>query len=217
MGYRRKRRTRCWRRSGWTGRSRRAHRQALRRPEAAVVDRGARSYTIRKWSFLTSRPRRSIRGSAQPVGPAARASHSQGRTVVLTTHYLDEAEALCEQVRDHGRRGGSCGLGAPATLVRGLDAPTRIGIEGGLLSVDEAARGCSPRRQRRRRARSHSPSPRVSPATGCWRPSPSCNALNGLSVRWRHARRRVPPADRTGVPRMIRWGGFARWRGAMLL
>ena len=63
----------------------------------------------------------------------------QGRTVVLTTHYLDEAEALCERVAimDEGR---ILELGPPATLVRGLDAPTRIGIESGLVAIDEARR-----------------------------------------------------------------------------
>ncbi len=63
----------------------------------------------------------------------------QGRTVVLTTHYLDEAEALCERVAimDEGR---ILELGPPATLVRGLDAPTRISIESGVVAVDEARR-----------------------------------------------------------------------------
>jgi ABC-2 type transport system ATP-binding protein len=65
--------------------------------------------------------------------------NAQGRTVMLTTHYLDEAELLCDRVAimDHGK---ILELGPPASLVRGLDAPTRIGIETGLLSVDEARR-----------------------------------------------------------------------------
>ncbi len=64
---------------------------------------------------------------------------AQGRTVVLTTHYLDEAESLCDRVAimDHGRILQS---GPPATLVRDLDAPTRISIETGTLTA-EAARG----------------------------------------------------------------------------
>jgi len=68
-----------------------------------------------------------------------RGLNAQGRTVVLTTHYLDEAEALCDRVAimDHGK---ILELGPPATLVRGLDAPTRISIETGLLGVDEAKR-----------------------------------------------------------------------------
>jgi ABC-2 type transport system ATP-binding protein len=68
-----------------------------------------------------------------------RAINNQGRTVVLTTHYMDEAETLCDRVAimDHGRILRS---GPPAELVRGLDAATRISIESGALPVDEAHR-----------------------------------------------------------------------------
>jgi ABC-2 type transport system ATP-binding protein len=60
-----------------------------------------------------------------------------GRTVMLTTHHLDEAETLCDRVAimDHGR---ILELGPPATLVRGLRAPTRISVESGVLAVEEA-------------------------------------------------------------------------------
>ncbi|GAA1734180.1 ABC transporter ATP-binding protein [Luedemannella helvata] len=63
--------------------------------------------------------------------------NDQGRTVVLTTHYLDEAEQLCDRVSimDSGRILQS---GPPATLVRGLDAPTRISIESGTLAEAQA-------------------------------------------------------------------------------
>lgn len=61
----------------------------------------------------------------------------QGRTVVLTTHYMDEAEVLCDRVAimDAGR---ILRLGPPAVLVRGLDAPSRISIPSGALTVEEA-------------------------------------------------------------------------------
>ncbi|HLL68615.1 MAG TPA: ABC transporter ATP-binding protein [Micromonosporaceae bacterium] len=61
----------------------------------------------------------------------------QGRTVVLTTHYIEEAELLCDRVAvmDRGRILES---GAPAALVRGLDAPTRISIESGILTLADA-------------------------------------------------------------------------------
>jgi len=63
--------------------------------------------------------------------------NDQGRTVVLTTHYLDEAESLCDRVAimDHGQILQS---GPPAALVRELDAPTRISIESGTISKQEA-------------------------------------------------------------------------------
>ena len=63
--------------------------------------------------------------------------NDSGRTVVLTTHYMDEAEVLCDRVAiiDHGRM---LELDSPANLVRGLDAPTRISVAAGQLSKEEA-------------------------------------------------------------------------------
>jgi ABC-2 type transport system ATP-binding protein len=60
-----------------------------------------------------------------------------GRTIVYTTHYLDEAEALCDRVAimDHGK---ILALDAPAKLVRGLDAPTHISLLRGVISAAEA-------------------------------------------------------------------------------
>jgi ABC-2 type transport system ATP-binding protein len=57
---------------------------------------------------------------------------TEGRTVVLTTHYMDEAEILCDRVAimDSGR---ILRLGPPAVLVRGLDAPARIWVAWGFL------------------------------------------------------------------------------------
>ncbi|GAA0940589.1 ABC transporter ATP-binding protein [Virgisporangium aurantiacum] len=60
-----------------------------------------------------------------------------GRTVVLTTHYMDEAEALCDRVAIMDR-GQVLELGPPATLVRGLEAPTRISVESGALPMADA-------------------------------------------------------------------------------
>ncbi|MBA8951715.1 ABC transporter ATP-binding protein [Actinomadura namibiensis] len=66
-----------------------------------------------------------------------RAINTGGRTIVLTTHSMDEAEVLCDRVAivDAGR---VLELGPPATLVRGLDAPTRVSVAAGVLTAAEA-------------------------------------------------------------------------------
>jgi len=50
------------------------------------------------------------------------AFRASGRTVMLTTHYMEEAERLCDRVAiiDHGK---IIAEGAPAELVKGLHAP----------------------------------------------------------------------------------------------
>ncbi|SDG38761.1 ABC-2 type transport system ATP-binding protein [Lentzea fradiae] len=66
-----------------------------------------------------------------------RAIQERGKTIVYTTHYLDEAEILCDRVAimDRGR---VLALDPPAVLVRGLDAPTHVTLQKGLLSAVEA-------------------------------------------------------------------------------
>lgn len=66
-----------------------------------------------------------------------RAIQQAGTTVVYTTHYLDEAEALCDRVAimDAGR---VLALDTPAALVRGLDAPTRVALPAGVVDVEQA-------------------------------------------------------------------------------
>ncbi|WP_082563789.1 MULTISPECIES: ABC transporter ATP-binding protein [unclassified Nocardioides] len=63
--------------------------------------------------------------------------NESGRTVVLTTHYMDEAEVLCDRVgiMDRGR---ILELDTPAELIRGLDAPVRISVAAHLLAHDAA-------------------------------------------------------------------------------
>jgi len=61
----------------------------------------------------------------------------RGTTVVYTTHYLDEAEALCDRVAimDRGR---VLALDTPAALVRGLEAATRVALPHGVLDAATA-------------------------------------------------------------------------------
>ena len=66
-----------------------------------------------------------------------RGLNAEGRTLVLTTHYLDEAEALCDRVAimDHGR---ILKMDTPAALVRGLDAPVRIYVAPHEVTLEQA-------------------------------------------------------------------------------
>jgi ABC-2 type transport system ATP-binding protein len=67
-----------------------------------------------------------------------RTINTSGRTVVLTTHHMDEAETLCDRVAimDHGK---ILKTGPPAALVRELDQPLRISVESGLIPTEQAA------------------------------------------------------------------------------
>jgi ABC-2 type transport system ATP-binding protein len=50
---------------------------------------------------------------------------SKGKTVLLTTHFMEEAERLCDRVAilDHGR---VVALGTPAALIRSLGGEERV-------------------------------------------------------------------------------------------
>ncbi|MEU3564862.1 ABC transporter ATP-binding protein [Kitasatospora sp. NPDC058063] len=63
--------------------------------------------------------------------------NAEGRTVVLTTHYLDEAEVLCDRVSimDHGK---ILHTGAPAALIREIDDTVRISVASGQLPLARA-------------------------------------------------------------------------------
>lgn len=74
-----------------------------------------------------------------------RGLRSQGRTILLTTHYMDEAEKLCDRVAivDHGK---VIALGTPAELIARLggehfiefqlEDPSNPAEEGGRLAAD---------------------------------------------------------------------------------
>ncbi|MCZ2860862.1 ABC transporter ATP-binding protein [Blastococcus sp. VKM Ac-2987] len=62
-----------------------------------------------------------------------------GTTVVYTTHYMDEAEILCDRVAimDAGR---ILSLDTPAALIRGLSAATRVALPREVLDTGAAHR-----------------------------------------------------------------------------
>ncbi len=66
-----------------------------------------------------------------------RAIQARGKTIIYTTHYMDEAEVLCDRVAimDTGK---ILAMDAPATLVRGLDAPTHVVLQKGVLPLADA-------------------------------------------------------------------------------
>jgi ABC-2 type transport system ATP-binding protein len=61
----------------------------------------------------------------------------RGKTIVYTTHYLEEAEELCDRVAIM-ESGSLLAIDTPANLVSGLDAPTRVMLKEGILAADEA-------------------------------------------------------------------------------
>jgi ABC-2 type transport system ATP-binding protein len=56
--------------------------------------------------------------------------HDQGQTILLTTHYMEEAEQLCERVAimDHGK---ILALDTPAALKQSIDADTIVTVKSG--------------------------------------------------------------------------------------
>jgi hypothetical protein len=66
-----------------------------------------------------------------------RAVSAEGRTVILTTHHMDEAETLCQRVAimDHG---SILRIGPPAELIRSAGQDVRIAAESGQLSLGDA-------------------------------------------------------------------------------
>ncbi|BDH05991.1 ATP-binding cassette domain-containing protein [Streptomyces seoulensis] len=66
-----------------------------------------------------------------------RSLRSEGRTIICTTHYLDEAEALCDRVAIIAG-GRVVALDSPRNLIRALAAPTRL-----LVPADKVSPGAA--------------------------------------------------------------------------
>ncbi|MET9604290.1 ABC transporter ATP-binding protein [Streptomyces sp. NPDC006512] len=67
-----------------------------------------------------------------------RALKGEGRTIVYTTHHLDEAEALCDRVAILVA-GRVAALDSPHRLVTAAGAPARLLVPAGRIAPDEAA------------------------------------------------------------------------------
>ncbi|MFD7639772.1 ABC transporter ATP-binding protein [Kitasatospora sp. NPDC059795] len=65
-----------------------------------------------------------------------RALKGDGRTIVYTTHHLDEAEALCDRVAIVAR-GAVLAVDSPRHLIKSLAAPTRLRVPAYRLGVDD--------------------------------------------------------------------------------
>ncbi|MFE3162476.1 ATP-binding cassette domain-containing protein [Streptomyces sp. NPDC059224] len=66
-----------------------------------------------------------------------RSLRAEGRTIICTTHYLDEAEALCDRVAIIAE-GRLVALDSPRGLIRSLAAPTRLLLPAADLSAKDA-------------------------------------------------------------------------------
>jgi len=66
-----------------------------------------------------------------------RSLHAAGRTVVYTTHHLDEAEALCDRVAIMAS-GSVVALGAPHELIEDAALPTRLVVPRTALTPEQA-------------------------------------------------------------------------------
>ena len=88
--------------------------------------------------------------AAEPLGRSIRRMQGEGRTILMTTHYMEEAEALCDRlaIMDHGRiLDMRHGRRADRAALPGARRPLRAGrrARGG------AAAGAAPACQARRR------------------------------------------------------------------
>ena len=157
-------------------------------------------------------PRRADVGprSAEPpraLGRHRRAARATGQTIVLTTHYMEEADQLCERVAiiDHGRL---LALDTPDALKAtiGADTEVRIHATGDLDALVARPRAAARRRQRARRRRHRAT--RTCSTGGPTLPEIITHAdgtgfaITDVGVTETDARDRVHRPDRKGPPRM---------------
>ncbi|MBI2935706.1 MAG: ABC transporter ATP-binding protein [Chloroflexi bacterium] len=82
---------------------------------------------------LDPQARRNLWGLIQQI-------HRDGRTVVLTTHYMEEAQALCQRVAIMDL-GAIAALDTPVNLIQGLPTPYEVRVQSSvLLPLEEIQR-----------------------------------------------------------------------------
>ena len=181
--------------SGWSGSGWSTRRTPASRTSRVARPSGSRSpvrwCTTRRWCSSTSRPPSLDPQARRNLWDLLSGLNDSGRTVVLTTHYMDEAEVLCDRVAimDHGR---ILELDTPA-LVR---AWTRR--PGSRHPAADATRPGSRRRRGRRGRRAGARRATVAV------PSAEARRRRGAD---RHPRGRLPRPHRAGVPRMTGGAG----------
>ncbi len=187
---------RCWR--CWNSR-----RSAAAMWASCPAGRSNASRWHARWSTSqtccssTSRRPASIRSRAASSGRCSMRTAVDGGTIVLTTHYMDEAETLCDRVAivDHGR---VIALGSPRELIASLGAghvvefavdPWRRGRYGaagraarcsgrpGGPGGDSPARGRAPRRDSGAACRVGAPGPM--PVAVCHPPRDARGCVRG--------------------------------------
>ena len=82
--------------------------------------------------------------AARDLRDRVRELKRQGRTVLLTTHYMEEADQLCDRIAiiDHGQ---IVALDTPAALKRRIRAEEVVTLEIGMPAGEDAGRGAAER------------------------------------------------------------------------
>ena len=113
-GSSRPRRCSSW--SALVGPAQRSRRRLLGRHAAAAGDRARAGPRARAARSSTSRRSASTSRRATDLGPCARL-RARGKTVLISTNYLDEAEALCDRVGRAARGQASSTVARPPELI----------------------------------------------------------------------------------------------------
>ena len=114
--------------------------EALRRPEAAAVDRPGTGRQAADRRARRADHRARPAGPPRRVGPRSRPIRDRGVTVLLVTHFMEEAERLCDRIAviDAGR---VVAIDTPAGLVAGVCAETAAAVP---PLGSRSTTGCSP-------------------------------------------------------------------------